>query len=159
MTTEIRIYVANLAKYNAGILKGAWIDLPAADLWEQVQEILGEDEEHAIHDYEAPFSINEYASLNELNAIAGQIDNDYDMERFAFLVSEGYDFDFAFQNYEDVTCYRNMKLEEVAEEMVEEGLFGDIADNIKCYIDYERIARDLSFDGYTQTDNSVFCYH
>lgn len=159
MKNEIRIYVANLAKYNDGILKGAWIDLPAADLWGQVQEILGNDEEYAIHDYEAPFSISEYSSLDELNAIAEHIDNDYDMERFAYLVSEGYDFDYAFQHYEDVTCYQNMNLEDVAEEMVEEGLFGDIADSIKCYIDYSRIARDLGIDGYTETDNGVFCYH
>lgn len=159
MTKEIRIYVANLAKYNEGILKGAWIDLPAADLWDQVQEILGNDEEHAIHDFEAPFHISEYASLDELNAIAEQLDNEYDMERFAFLVGQGYDYDYAFQNYEDVTCYQNMNLEEVAEEMVDEGLFGDIADNIKCYINYELIARDLNIDGYTETDSGVFYYH
>lgn len=159
MTNEIRIYVANLAKYNEGILKGAWINLPAADLWEQVREILGDDEEYAIHDFEAPFHISEYASLDDLNGIATHITNDYDMQRFAFLIYQGYDFDYAFQNYEDVTCYRNMSLEEVAEEMVDEGLFGDIADNIKCYIDYERIARDLDIDGYTETDSGVFCYH
>lgn len=159
MTAEIRIYVANLAKYNAGVLSGTWIDLPAVDLWEQVNSILGDDEEYAIHDYEAPFSISECANLDELNNIAEHLDKDYDLERFTYLVGEGHDFDYALQHYEDVTFYQNMNLEEVAEEMVDEGLFGDIADSIKCYIDYSRIARDLSFDGYTETDNGVFCYH
>ena len=44
------------AKYNEGRLVGIWIDLPAYDLWEQVEEMLNGDEEWAIHDYEAPFS-------------------------------------------------------------------------------------------------------
>ena len=46
----IRIYVANLAKYNEGRLVGRWIDLPAYDLWEQVEEMLAGAEEGAIHD-------------------------------------------------------------------------------------------------------------
>ena len=110
MTSEIRIYVANLAKYNEGFLRGKWIDLPAADMWEQVREILGDDEEWAIHEYEAPISISEYADLNELNAIAEHISNEFAMACFAYLVNEGYDLDYAFQHYEDVTCYRNMNL-------------------------------------------------
>ena len=63
---SIRIYVASLAKYNSGRLVGTWIDLPADDLWEQVEDMLDGDEEWAIHDYEAPFSISEYETLTRL---------------------------------------------------------------------------------------------
>ena len=34
----------------------------------------------------------------------------------------------------------------LAEEFVDEGLFGDIPDRFSCYIDYDAIARDLSVD-------------
>jgi len=37
-------------------------------------------------------------------------------------------------------------LRELAEQFVEEGLFGDIPENIAHYLDYDAIARDLGFD-------------
>lgn len=74
----MRIYVANLSAYNAGILKGEWFDLPVE--WEEVvQEIFDEHEideygnpygDYAIHDYELPFDVHEYQSINSINEIA-----------------------------------------------------------------------------------------
>ena len=59
MTNEIKIYVADLAAYNNGILHGIWIDATddLDDIQEQVNEMLASSpeemaEEYAIHDYE-----------------------------------------------------------------------------------------------------------
>ena len=41
-------------------------------------------------------------------------------------------------------------LRELAEHFVDEGLFGEIPENIKNHLDYDSIARDLSVD-YTET--------
>ena len=63
---EIRIYVASLSDYNAGVLHGVWIDLggkpDVEDVYQAVQEMLKASptaaseglpaEEWAIHDYE-----------------------------------------------------------------------------------------------------------
>ena len=51
-----------------------------------------------------------------------------------------------------------MSLEDVASELVEEGIFGDLTDTIKGYIDFEKLARDLSIDGYYQTDEGTFLF-
>ncbi len=41
-------------------------------------------------------------------------------------------------------------LQDLAESFIEEGLFGDIPDNIRPYLDMDAIARDLGID-YTET--------
>ncbi len=58
MTNEIKIYVADLAAYDAGFLHGVWIDatLEVDDIQDRVNEMLkaspvSDAEEYAIHDY------------------------------------------------------------------------------------------------------------
>ena len=50
------IYVADLEAYNNGVLKGEFLDLDdysdADELMDAIQEVVGEDNEYAIHDYE-----------------------------------------------------------------------------------------------------------
>ena len=41
-------------------------------------------------------------------------------------------------------------MRELAEQFVEEGLYGDIPESLQFYIDYEAIARDLSVE-YSET--------
>jgi len=90
----MRIYIADLAAYNEGLLAGEWVDLPQDDISQTVEEILertteerikylGYDnlesmeedglyasEEWAIHDHEdceGYGSVSEYESVNDLN--------------------------------------------------------------------------------------------
>ncbi len=48
------MYIANLAKYNEGKLVGRWVTLPMErhELEQCIRDVLGDDEEYAIHDYE-----------------------------------------------------------------------------------------------------------
>ncbi|MEP3247786.1 MAG: antirestriction protein ArdA [Sneathiella sp.] len=46
----------------------------------------------------------------------------------------------------DITIYRLRSLRELAEELMEEGIFGDVPEHLSSYIDYERIARDLEYE-------------
>lgn len=50
-----------------------------------------------------------------------------------------------------ITLYRTASLKELAEEFLEDGLFGDIPERLRPYLDFEAIGRDLGFDGYTET--------
>jgi hypothetical protein len=79
MNSEAKIYVADLAAYNSGILNGVWIeDLVDLDLInEKVSAMLASSpvanaEEYAIHDYEGfgCFNFSEFASLSSVNQIA-----------------------------------------------------------------------------------------
>ena len=55
----MKVYVANLGRYNEGELVGAWFT-PPIDEEEMAERIgLNEDyEEYAIHDFELPFDVD-----------------------------------------------------------------------------------------------------
>lgn len=64
----------------------------------------------------------------------------------------GYAFDPAKDDPEgfDVDVYHVDSLKELAEQFVDEGLFGEIPEPLRFYLDYDAIARDLNAD-YTET--------
>lgn len=51
----------------------------------------------------------------------------------------------------DIDLYEIDTMRELAEQFVEDGLFGDIPEHLANYIDLDAIARDLSFD-YAETN-------
>lgn len=149
---DVKLYVANLAKYNEGELVGKWLTLPMSleELKERIRCILGEDEEYTIHDYEGPFCIGEYEDIYRINDIATVIAR-YD-SRVVFALSECLDnVDEVVRQLEsgDYSVYFDVdNLSDVAANMVDEGYFGPIPTPIACYIDNEKIARDLKMDGW-----------
>lgn len=134
--TTPRIYVADLAAYNAGHLHGKWLDLDAdttvEELHQQVQAILNEGtrlyrretlsihEEWAIHDYEGfgPIRVEEYTSLE---SVVGHVQRMGEESRkyFAWVeargVSDGdnFDPDMVSGPYESVSDYFDQYLENV----------------------------------------------
>lgn len=158
----IKIAITNLGKYNEGSLIFKWLELPCTDeeLAEALEEIgINERyEEYFISDYESDFDglkIDEYDNLQELNTLAERAEA-VDAELLAaILEAETSDLSAALEIAEsgDVQFYDSMTLEELAEEFVEEGLFS--TETLLRYIDFEKLGRDLSFDGYTETDAGV----
>ena len=82
------------------------------------------------------------------------IDNwsDDDKRQIILAVGDGYAFDPKTDDLAgfDVTIYELGSMRELAEQFIEEGLFGDIPENLAPYIDCDAIAHDLGFD-YTLT--------
>jgi len=75
--------------------------------------------------------------------------DDHDKERFIIAVGEcGYAFDPAncHPNDFDIDLYTVDTLKELAEQFIDDGLFGPIPDQLAFYIDYEAIARDLAVE-------------
>ncbi|MEL6526306.1 MAG: antirestriction protein ArdA [Chloroflexota bacterium] len=75
--------------------------------------------------------------------------DDQDKQRFIIAVGEcGYSFDSDTVNPDDfeVDIYEVDSLKDLAEMFVDEGLYGEIPEPLRFYIDYEAIARDLSVD-------------
>ena len=74
---------------------------------------------------------------------------DWEKDALIIAVREcGYDFDIANGDPSDFDleiCHVE-SMRELAEEQVEQGLFGDIPESIRFYLDYDAIARDLSMD-------------
>jgi len=159
----LKIYLTSLHHYNNGELRGEWIALPCSNLQERIDQILAGTEEYAIHDYESEIShwkIDEHADPHALNSLCDQLllIPDYNHDAISFLLYDGEDMQTIIDDklYEDVQVYHKQNLKDVAYELVEEGCFGKIPDSISNYIDYDAIARDISFDGYTELDGNTY---
>ena len=64
-----KIYLSNLARYAEGRENGRWLQLPidSNKLQSIFNDIVGENQEHIIIDYDAPFNISEYENIFALN--------------------------------------------------------------------------------------------
>lgn len=97
---------------------------------------------------------NEDLTLKELNTLAQDLqdieDNGDEEWLAAYVEATGCDLNIAVDKYDDSTFYHDMDLIDVAYDIVEECY--NLPENIERYFDYEAFARDLGFDGYTETD-------
>lgn len=159
----INVYVANLAAYNDGYLMGKWVSLPISEneLEKVFKEIQGPyfELEYTIHDYEcfvSGISIDEYTSIDTLNEIAGELENldEFEIEKIAaYIEVYGGDIKNALENMDRCEYYGGVTLVEYAEQLVDECY--NLDEFAKTYFDYERFARDLSYDGYYETSDGV----
>ena len=182
----IKLYLANLGKYNEGILKGEWVELPLskAELEEVmvnigvahydkegnfVPYVIETDEkgyeyvyeEYAIHDYETDLniSISEYSSLDNLNAIAENVEK-YELDYVNVLLDDGAigmkdliegDLEEIMQNHTFIELEPNMNEEqEVGYACVDEIYGGPeylSKEILERYFDYEAFGRDILLSG------------
>lgn len=171
----LEIYLTDLAAYNKGYLIGEWVSLPCDSLEEKLKEILKkgsslcffedgyyeEHEEFFITDYEWEeielFKIGEYENIFQLNEQLSNYSFDSEeLKKISFLIDQGFTFEESISKIEEVIFYENMSLESVAMDLVEEGCFGVVPKSLESYINYEKIGRDLSYDGYIETNEGVY---
>jgi len=148
---EIKIYVENRSKDIEGFPSSAWFTLPINS--EVIKEEFGH-EEYKICDCEAPFNFNvEQHSLEYLNKVAelfnehaGNEALKYSGELSGYL---GVDILSFLDRIESVVVYSDcLSWKGYAELAVEElGYFGNLIDEVKGYIDYSSLGRDLSVSG------------
>lgn len=170
----LNIFVNTWGNYNEnGADGGEWITLPMEP--EELEEVLeniaaamgDEDPEWAIHDYEWTTEIemdeiDENDDIQELNERCLEIDDllEHEAEEIAAAIDAfGYTFGEAFDRHQRgcFTFYQGQDLEEVAEQIADECYLHDAPEFLKRYFDHEAFARDLSFDGYTETKYGVIC--
>ena len=169
----LNIFVNTWGNYNTnGADGGEWITLPmdADTLEETLNKIAAampdNDPEWAIHDYEWTteedlWTISEYENIEELNETLEELTGLEEWEQteiMAAIEAYGYEFKEAYERQQRgcFVFYAGQSLEEVAEEIVNECYFTkDTPDILTRYFDYEAFARDLSFDGYSETTYGV----
>lgn len=172
---ELKAYVTNLGKYNEGELVGEWVTFPIDE--DEEREVMkrigciyeGEDgewhneeyEEYFMTDYESGFGIydyvGEYVNIETLNEYAERLEDIRDDDLFLAILEDQNDLDDALNVYENerYQWYKGMTMEGVAREFVDEGFYGDVSEELKYYIDYEKLAINLDHDGYTEYDGGV----
>lgn len=94
--------------------------------------------------------------IPKLAAFFEKVETWDDHEKLAVIVAVGecgYDFDWDNGEPEDfdVDLYEGMSLRDLAEQFVEDGVFGDIPERLAPYLDLDAIACDLGHD-YAETE-------
>ena len=166
----LNLFVNTWGNYNVnGADGGQWITLPMdpdelQEVLEHIAAAMGDnDPEWAIHDYEWESDV-ELGDVNEMDSISEWNDRcqeAYDLEEWeteeiaAAMEAYGYTFPEALERQQRgcFTLYAGMDLEEVAEDLINECY--DLPEFALRYFDYEAFARDLSYDGYTETKYGV----
>lgn len=163
---DMQVYITNLGKYNEGELVGAWFQPPIS--LEEVKEKIGlnsQYEEYAIHDYELPFEINEYTSISEINRLCSLVS---EIEGTPIFKEIKEIQNMWFSNLEDLINHKDDifyypdcdSMEDVAAYYIEEtGQLGEVPSNLRNYIDYQALGRDMEMEGnFLVTNNGVFEY-
>lgn len=150
---EIRIYIADLAAYNAGHLHGVWID--ATENLDTIQGHINtmlavspvdDAEEYAIHDYEGfeGCELYEYEDIESAHEKAVFIEEHGELGA-RLLAHMGDNFEEAKDALEDNYhgCFES--LADYAREFTEDT--SQIPEHLQYYIDYERMGRDWDMSG------------
>lgn len=141
----VRVFLTNLGKYNEGELVGKWVDIDENSTMDDFEEdfkeiwINEEYEEYFITDYEAPFEIGEYDSIDSIVKKCEQcseiiIRNGISEEVLKSLLQE---CDIEDLVNADIYLHSGVfSMEEIAEEYVDECYNLDKMYNLAYYIDY-----------------------
>ena len=156
----LNIFINTWGNYNEnGANGGEWVTLPMEpeELTERMEAIAEQ-----MHDNDPEYFINDYEWTSKIEPRAiDEMENMEDWEQkeiAAAIEAFGYDFMEALDKQQRgyFTFYEGMDLEEVAEEIINECYFTkDTPDIFTRYFDYAAFARDLGFDGYTETAHGV----
>ena len=121
---------------------------------EEMEEWLITDWEFENEDFK--MIIGEYSSIKRLIEINEEVNslNDIEIKLLSAYINEtGGNLMETIEKVKDSDIYYfEGNMEDWAYEMVEEGLFGEINERIINYIDYEKLARDISMDGYIYSE-------
>lgn len=170
----IKLAIEEWGLYNAGYLACKW--WTAEDDINDIREFyINARRSHDIQpyddielfnaDYEAEYHginfnelLSEDISFEDCIELHNKLDDlaDYEIKKISFLTDcQGYSLEDAIDQIEDCTIYEDTSFTDLAYDMVEEGLFGDIPAHLANYIDYDAIARDLQYD-YTEHNGDIF---
>lgn len=164
-TTLISVFLNTWGNYNEnGADGGFWVELPCNldEVLERLAASTGEDVDEMevfINDFKTEINgleISENTDISDLNDLAEQLESldEYELEKLeSILEADGGSLENALDNIDDYTYYANMTLEDVAYEIVDECY--DLPEIAQRYFDYTAFARDLGYDGYTETENGV----
>ena len=154
MVDDMRVYLANLGKYNEGELVGDWFSFPIDE--EDVTERIGLNsyyEEYAVHDTDNfPCEVEEYISIQELNDLYYMIQDfpEEVLDQLDSFISYFGSLEELADNLDRIYCYPNYEtMTDVAYHFIYElYALGEIPPSLEYYIDCEAYGRDLEIEGY-----------
>lgn len=156
----LKVWIANLGKYNEGNLVGEWIDLEECGdfetAWDELKQAIGLDGEHyeewACFDWDCDIpglKYTEWPDIEELHDIAQEWAALDDSERAAVgarMEHLGEDFAEALDGKDDVIDHGFTTMADIAEELFESCCY-DVPEPVAFYIDFDKWGRDLEMEG------------
>lgn len=167
----MKIYITDLAAYNAGKLVGEWVSLPMDEdnLHEAISEVLSrgsdicksreEHEEIFITDFESEIvTIDEYDDILQLNEVAEQLEwlNEEEIKIIKFLLNYplANNITEALEEYCNYIIHENMEMKDIAYNVIAQSYdFDSLPSMIVSYIDYESLGKDMKMDGRYYEEN------
>ena len=157
----MRIALTNLKEYNNGNLIFEWVELPV-ESFDEVFDRIGRDE-YFITDYECDefdITIHEYENLEKLNELAEELDNLKSYESkivTAILEVEGTDINYALQLFRDERYffYEVDSFEEFIDLVIDDGYFGEISNEVRNFLDYDKLEEYFQNNGYQLTSTGI----
>lgn len=168
MSNTPRVYIVCLASYNNGILHGKWAKaVDADDLNEAIADVIKtspqpDAEEWALHDYENFYGLESKLGenpdvellcaigawiLSDGEPVAGFLDIRHVPDSVDDVLGAQMEFQDSYQGtWADFDTY--------AEYVFDYLYLHDVPEQVHDYIDYEKFARSLSYDGYAEHDLS-----
>lgn len=150
-----RVYVGTYAKYNSGSIAGAWLDIEDYSDKEEFLEACAalhpteDDPEFMFQDHEdiPEGMVSESSISEEVFEWAAMDEDDRELLR---VYREHVDSSGDIEAARDSFMGKYESAADYCQEMTEEQ--GDIPAHLSNYINYEAMARDWGFDGYTFVD-------
>ncbi len=159
----MKVYVANLGKYNEGYLIGQWVQLPIDDdKLDEALKTIGINEyyeEYGIFDFEDEIIdlhnvVSEYSSIKALNELAQRIENlsEYEVDKFSAVLEyvacrSVSDVIELIEQLDEFDLLTNVDDDEgLGYYYAEECCCIDIPEQLKNYFDYEAYGRDIRFE-------------
>lgn len=156
----LKVFITNLAKYNEGYCVldiGKWVELPmdASELQEEIDSVLGNDEELFLTDWESDYKIEigEFSNVFRLNEQMEELEAlPEDTRKTVTLIAdyEGLELTEVIEEVADgkYTIYQASNFEELGYYLKDNGLLGyEIPSHLENYIDYEALGRDWLHSG------------
>ncbi len=128
-TKAVNDYGQRVEEFEIQFIDGDEIDVALTKAWELNQDNFGKYLE-AVDEWDEDRKQRYVIAVGECGYSHGQVTDD--------LLDDGVDI------------YRVDTLKELAEQFVDDGLFGEIPESLQNYIDFDAIARDLALD-YSET--------
>lgn len=154
------IYVANLAAYNSGSLRGAWIHPSSddADLRQQILDAIGGNADHewAIHDYNIFPNLGEHPSVAGIAGIALLFEQYSQDAVIAALEESGLRYiddaeSMLKDGWRELDMPEDDAMEEYVQELADEGQL-DVKFLLR-HIDWASVAREVRMDAHVVEKN------
>ena len=151
-----KVIILDLTRLNRDEVESKLQEIGASldDVGSYALDIVGSDD----------FPDFQVTSCDDLNDVIALVDrlNDLDDDELehlqAYLEESCDDLPQALNDYQDKSeYYSGLNLADLAEQLVNDGCFGDVNDNLRPFIDFDALGDALRDDGYMVTENGVIC--